>query len=276
MVTIIVPMATIAQLAEREWRISEVVRRCFRAAKVAVSCRDLLRRNRNGIMTQPRSSGTRHPQAVIFSGGRMELSTTPVAVSGLTTAIAVSAGYYHTCAVLSDGSIWCWGYGGEGELGTGTYATSPVPVLVREPEPLTPSQPTTPTRPTTATTAPTTPTTPSASSSKHKSKPTPLSASLAFQLPSVKQCVSGRHFTIHVRRYRGITWIGAVIKINGKRVRSIGRSHITALVNLVGLPKGRFVLSITATASDGRKVTGTRTYHTCVPKSKRHYAQGKL
>ena len=40
--------------------------------------------------------------------------------------------------------------------------------------------------------------------------------------------------------------------------------------------KGRFVLSITATAGAGRRVTGTRTYHTCVPKSKRHYARGKL
>jgi hypothetical protein len=36
------------------------------------------------------------------------------------------------------------------------------------------------------------------------------------------------------------------------------------------------VLSVTATASNGQKVTGTRTYHTCVPKGKRHYGQGKL
>jgi hypothetical protein len=73
-----------------------------------------------------------------------------------------------------------------------------------------------------------------------------------------------------------VTWVGAVIKINHRRIKSIGRSHISAYVNLVGLPKGTFVLSITATASDGRKVTGTRTYHTCVPKSKRHYGPGKL
>jgi hypothetical protein len=33
-----------------------------------------------------------------------------------------------------------------------------------------------------------------------------------------------------------------------------------------GLPKGRFTVSITATASDGRTVTGKRTYNTCARK----------
>jgi Protein of unknown function (DUF642) len=107
-------------------------------------------------------------------------------------------------------------------------------------------------------------------------RPEAISPAAAFSLPPAKQCVSKRHFTVHVRRYPGVTWIGAVIKINGRRIKTIGRSHITAYVNLVGLPKGTFVLSITATASNGQKVTGTRTYHTCVPKSKRHYGPGKL
>ena len=117
---------------------------------------------------------------------------------------------------------------------------------------------------------------PTLGTSNPKPKPKGLSAARAFSLPSAKQCVSRRHFLLHVRRYPGVTWIGAVIKINHKRIRTLGRSHITALVDLRGLPKGTFVLSITATASDQRKVTGTRTYHTCVPNSKRHYPQGKL
>jgi hypothetical protein len=77
--------------------------------------------------------------------------------------------------------------------------------------------------------------------------------------------VSRRKFPLHVRKLPGITWVGAIIKINGKRVKTIGRARITVLVNLTGFPKGTFVLSITATTSDGRSVTGTRTYHTCVP-----------
>jgi hypothetical protein len=111
---------------------------------------------------------------------------------------------------------------------------------------------------------------------KPKATPKAISAVAAFSLPSAKQCVSRRKFTIHVRKLPGITWVSAVIKINGKRVKTVGRSHITALVSLVGLPKGTFVLSITAKASNGQSVTGTRTYHTCVPKSKSHYSAPKL
>ncbi len=33
---------------------------------------------------------------------------------------AVSAGYKHSCAVLVDGSIYCWGINDDGQLGTGT------------------------------------------------------------------------------------------------------------------------------------------------------------
>jgi hypothetical protein len=56
------------------------------------------------------------------------------------------------------------------------------------------------------------------------------------------------------------------VKLRGKRVKTVKRSRITAPIDLTGLPKGRFVVSITARTSDGRSVTGTRTYHTCVGK----------
>ena len=111
---------------------------------------------------------------------------------------------------------------------------------------------------------------------KPKATPKAISAVAAFSLPPARQCVSHRKFTIHVRTLPGIKWVSAVIKINGKRVKSVGRSHISALVNLVGLPKGTFVLSITVKATNGQTVTGTRTYHTCVPKSKSHYGAPKL
>ena len=55
---------------------------------------------------------------------------TPVAVSGLTNAVAISTGYDHTCALLSTGRVRCWGLNDKGRLGDGTNVNrfTPVPV----------------------------------------------------------------------------------------------------------------------------------------------------
>ncbi len=57
-------------------------------------------------------------------------STTPVAVSGLTGVNGLAAGYGGSCALLSDGTVECWGYNAVGELGNGNTTNSPSPVAV--------------------------------------------------------------------------------------------------------------------------------------------------
>ncbi len=42
------------------------------------------------------------------------------AVALLGTPVALSAGFAHTCALLQDGAVQCWGRGAEGQLGLGT------------------------------------------------------------------------------------------------------------------------------------------------------------
>ena len=53
-----------------------------------------------------------------FVGNTTQINT-PVTVKIINTAISVSAGGQHTCALLSDGTVKCWGYGLYGQLGNG-------------------------------------------------------------------------------------------------------------------------------------------------------------
>jgi alpha-tubulin suppressor-like RCC1 family protein len=68
-------------------------------------------------------------QQTVGNGGL--ISATPVDVSGLGSGVsAVSAGGQHACALTTAGGVMCWGFNGNGALGNGTLANSPVPVGV--------------------------------------------------------------------------------------------------------------------------------------------------
>jgi alpha-tubulin suppressor-like RCC1 family protein len=59
-------------------------------------------------------------------------SPVPVTALGIGTAVAISGGGYHACAVLLSGSTRCWGNGGSGQLGNGSTTNSSIPVRVEE------------------------------------------------------------------------------------------------------------------------------------------------
>jgi hypothetical protein len=65
-------------------------------------------------------------------GSSADSSNVPVNVAGITTAIELATGDNHTCAVLTDSSVACWGNNSAGQLGggiVGQNARIPVKVL---------------------------------------------------------------------------------------------------------------------------------------------------
>ena len=57
-------------------------------------------------------------------------SATPIAVAGLTGVVSLSLGYSHSCALLTDSTVKCWGSNYYGQLGDGTTNNSSLPVAV--------------------------------------------------------------------------------------------------------------------------------------------------
>jgi alpha-tubulin suppressor-like RCC1 family protein len=54
----------------------------------------------------------------------------PITVSGLTNIVDISTGGTHTCAVLTNGTVKCWGWNFRGQLGDGTTTKRLTPVTV--------------------------------------------------------------------------------------------------------------------------------------------------
>jgi hypothetical protein len=57
--------------------------------------------------------------------------------------------------------------------------------------------------------------------------------------------------------------VSAVVRVNGKRVRVLRGSRLRSVVDLRGLPVGRFTVSVDAKDAAGRHYRESRSYHPC-------------
>lgn len=64
------------------------------------------------------------------SCGGVDCATTPQQVSGLTDVEQITLEGAHTCVVLADDTVWCWGNNASGRLGDGTEVHRDQPVQV--------------------------------------------------------------------------------------------------------------------------------------------------
>jgi hypothetical protein len=80
--------------------------------------------------------------------------------------------------------------------------------------------------------------------------------------PSNNRCVSRRYFRIRLRRIYWPTIVGVTVRLRGV-TRVLRRPPWGTIVDLRGLPRGRFAVRITALTSTGRTIRGTRRYRTC-------------
>lgn len=88
------------------------------------------------------NSSSNDPTAIVGAGGQVGDGTTidrltPVTVIAaagstdpLTGVRAVAAGWFHTCALMLDATVKCWGTNEEGQLGDGTTTSTLAPVTV--------------------------------------------------------------------------------------------------------------------------------------------------
>jgi hypothetical protein len=81
-----------------------------------------------------------------------------------------------------------------------------------------------------------------------------------------RKCRSRRDFRIRLREPKADPLVRATVQVNGRQVRVLAGTRLTAPVNLRGLPTGRYAVKIVATTASGRVIQGTRRYRTCARK----------
>jgi hypothetical protein len=83
---------------------------------------------------------------------------------------------------------------------------------------------------------------------------------------AVQRCTSRRSFFIRLRAPRGQRLRSASVYMNGRRVSTVAGRRLRGRVDLRGLPRGTFRVTVVARTTKGRTIRRTRRYRTCAPR----------
>jgi hypothetical protein len=98
-----------------------------------------------------------------------------------------------------------------------------------------------------------------------------------LKLPSNKQCLSLRLFKIHLPEPLYDPFKTVSVTLKGRKIATVHKGdYVIATINLRGLPKGAFTITVKATTVLGQHLSDSRTYHTCVKKKKKPRNKLKL
>jgi hypothetical protein len=90
-------------------------------------------------------------------------------------------------------------------------------------------------------------------------------------LPSSKLCLSGRRFTIHLAEPKYDPFKTIRVTLAGRALKTVRKGgYVDATVSLKGLRTGTFELKVRAVTVLGVHLIGSRSYHTCAAKPKKH------
>jgi len=92
-----------------------------------------------------------------------------------------------------------------------------------------------------------------------------------LSFPSAKQCLSGRLFKIHLLEPKYDPFKTVLVTIKGHKIATARHgNYVVATINLKGFRRGAFTVKIRATTVLGHRLSGSRTYHTCVAGKHKH------
>jgi hypothetical protein len=111
----------------------------------------------------------------------------------------------------------------------------------------------------------------STASSSGASSTSSVAGFIQRELPSAQRCLSGRRFQIHLAEPRYDPFKTVRVTLKGHAIGTQHRGdYVVADISLKGLPPGAFTVEIHATTVLGIHLHGSRTYHTCAAKAKKH------